>query len=141
MRDRAERVCSFYWDMEASLPPKDKQIELAIGGQAVERRSPSSSTRAAGGARAGRAQPLNIKVLVNFAPQNYDAAALRPLDTLALWCRSCAGSRASRSSENSRWSRSTCRNSACCTARKARTRSIFRRWARRSTPSSWERWI
>src|SRR5262249_43036121 len=28
--------------------------------------------------------PLNIKVLVNFAPQNADAAAMRPVDTLAL---------------------------------------------------------
>ena len=26
-------MCSFYWDMEASLAPKDKQIELAIGAE------------------------------------------------------------------------------------------------------------
>jgi hypothetical protein len=25
MRDRSERVCSFYWDVDASLPPKDSQ--------------------------------------------------------------------------------------------------------------------
>ena len=30
------------------------------------------------------AAPLSIKVLVNFAPQNFEAAALRPLDTVAL---------------------------------------------------------
>jgi hypothetical protein len=30
MRDRTERVCSSSWDMEAQLPPKDKQMELAI---------------------------------------------------------------------------------------------------------------
>ena len=30
MRDRAERVCSFYWDIEANLPSKDKQMALDI---------------------------------------------------------------------------------------------------------------
>src|SRR5437899_1278090 len=28
MRDRAERVCSHYWDIEAALPVKDKQMAL-----------------------------------------------------------------------------------------------------------------
>ena len=28
MRDRAERVCSFYWDSEAALPGKDRQIHV-----------------------------------------------------------------------------------------------------------------
>ncbi|HET9319665.1 MAG TPA: acetyltransferase, partial [Bryobacteraceae bacterium] len=28
MRDRSERVCSFYWDAEAELPAKDKQLVL-----------------------------------------------------------------------------------------------------------------
>ena len=30
MRDRTERVCSSYWDIDASLPPKDKQVALEI---------------------------------------------------------------------------------------------------------------
>jgi hypothetical protein len=34
--------------------------------------------------RSQAAPPLSIKVLVNFAPQNFDAAALRPMDTVAL---------------------------------------------------------
>jgi hypothetical protein len=85
MRDRSERVCSFYWDSEAVLPPKDKQIALEIGPSVVRRsqdeqfiedppieRTPNSGP------------PLNIKVLVNFAPQNFDSPALRPLDTVAL---------------------------------------------------------
>jgi len=84
MRDRAERVCSFYWDMDATLAPKDKQIELAIPANDVE---PSSSEQFGDEPPIERVQkgpPLNIKVLVNFAPQNSDAAAMRPLDTLAL---------------------------------------------------------
>jgi hypothetical protein len=85
MRDRSERVCSFYWDSEASLPAKDKQIALEMAPGAVHRsqeeqfvedppveRSPSTGA------------PLNIKVLVNFAPQNFDSPALRPMDTVAL---------------------------------------------------------
>ena len=36
MRDRAERVCSFYWDVEASLPAKDKQMALDIAPGAMQ---------------------------------------------------------------------------------------------------------
>jgi hypothetical protein len=84
MRDRGERVCSFYWDTEANLPAKDKQIELAMAPNAIdpphfEQFGPEPPI-----ARSTAAPPLNIKVLVNFGPQNYDAAAMRPLDTLAL---------------------------------------------------------
>ena len=84
MRDRAERVCSFYWDMDAFLPPKDKQIELAIAPNLVDKAQPEQFTEEPPVERAQVAQPLNIKVLVNFAPQNFDAATMRPLDTLAL---------------------------------------------------------
>ena len=85
MRDRAERVCSFYWDSEATLPAKDKQIALELGPGRVRRsqdeqfnEDPPIERTAAGG------PPINVKVLVNFAPQNFDSPALRPLDTLAL---------------------------------------------------------
>jgi len=36
MRDRAERVCSFNWESEATLPSKDKQIALDIPPSAVQ---------------------------------------------------------------------------------------------------------
>ena len=36
MRDRGEHVCSFYWDMDASLASKDKQMELAIAANHVD---------------------------------------------------------------------------------------------------------
>jgi hypothetical protein len=85
MRDRSERVCSFYWDSEASLPAKDKQIALEMPAGMVRRSQeeqfiedpPVERTPSAG-------PPLNIKVLVNFAPQNFDSPTLRPLDTVAL---------------------------------------------------------
>jgi hypothetical protein len=84
MRDRSERVCSFYWDVEATLPPKDKQIEVALGAGQVEQLQPEQFIDEPPVARAPSPHPLSIKVLVNFAPQNHDAASLQPHDTLAL---------------------------------------------------------
>jgi hypothetical protein len=84
MRDRSERVCSFYWDSEAALPPKDKQVELALPPGAVERVVQEQFAEEPPVERAQAAPPLNIKVLVNFAPQFSDASAMRPSDTMAL---------------------------------------------------------
>jgi hypothetical protein len=85
MRDRSERVCSFYWDSEAQLPPKDKQIALEMPAGAVHRSQEEQFTEDPPVERApSTGAPLNIKVLVNFAPQNYDSPALRPMDTVAL---------------------------------------------------------
>jgi len=84
IRDRSERVCSFYWDMEATLPPKDKQIELAMPANKVDPPHLEQFAPEPPIVRSQSSPPLNIKVLVNFAPQNYDASAMRPLDTLAL---------------------------------------------------------
>jgi len=85
MRDRSERVCSFYWDSEAILPAKDKQIALEMAPGSIRHSQdeqfiedpPVERIQSVG-------PPLNIKVLVNFAPQNFDSPALRPLDTVAL---------------------------------------------------------
>jgi hypothetical protein len=82
MRDRDERVCTFFWDMDASLPAKDKQIEMAIAPNLVDKVQSEQFDQEPPVARNGTT--LKIKVLVNFAPQNSDAAALRPLDTVAL---------------------------------------------------------
>jgi len=84
MRDRAERVCSFYWDSEAALTYKDKQMELTMPAGQVQAAEIEQFTEEPPVERSQSAPPLNIKVLVNFAPQNQDSAALRPLDTLAL---------------------------------------------------------
>jgi hypothetical protein len=84
MRDRSERVCSSFWDAEATLPAKDKDVQLAIQPgeiQAAEREpfkeEPPVERNPADG-------PLNVKVMVNFAPQNSLSATLRPLDVAAL---------------------------------------------------------
>jgi hypothetical protein len=84
MRDRSERVCSFYWDMDAALPTKDKQIDLALAPGTVERIVVEQFAEEPPVERAQAPMPLNIKILVNFAPQFSDAAAMRPTDTMAL---------------------------------------------------------
>jgi hypothetical protein len=84
LRDRSERVCSFYWDTEASLPGRDKQIELSIRPTTVEKAQLEQFNEEPPVERAQAASPINVKLLVNFAPQNFESSTLRPLDTVAL---------------------------------------------------------
>jgi len=90
MRDRTERVCSSTWDSEAALGSKDRPMNLAIVPDAIERAAGEDFKEEPPVQRASSDQgphvdpPLNIKVLVNFAPQNSLSAALQPLDTTAL---------------------------------------------------------
>ena len=83
MKDRSERVCSFYWDAEAILADRDKEIQPAIAAGAVERAEYEQFNEEPPVERAP-GKPLNIKILVNFAPQNSSLSSLRPIDTLAL---------------------------------------------------------
>lgn len=83
IRDRSERVCSDYWDAEATLPGKDKDLQLDVPPNTIEAaerepfREEPPITRV-------EERPLNVKVMVNFAPQNPNAASLQPVDTNAL---------------------------------------------------------
>ena len=83
MRDRAERVCSTFWDHEATLTGKDKSISMVL--------APGSVTQANGedfqnepSVPHSTDAPVSIKLLVNFAPQNPHSNALRQADTAAL---------------------------------------------------------
>jgi len=84
MRDRAERVCSNYWDVEVSLPPKDKQVALDIQPNAIQATDHEPFKPELPVERDGHDRPLNVKVMINFAPQNSQSATLQPLDTNAL---------------------------------------------------------
>ena len=84
MRDRAERVCAFYWDVEASLPSKDRQMSLDISSSAVQPADTEPFKQEAPVEREQHEGPLNVKVVVNFAPQDSASATLQPLDTNAL---------------------------------------------------------
>jgi len=84
MRDRTERVCASSWEVEAALPNKDKQIAMSLSPgtvQAVDREQFKEEPPIV---RTQDGSPLNVKVLINFAPQNARSASLQPLDTSAL---------------------------------------------------------
>jgi hypothetical protein len=84
MRVRAERMCSFHWDSEASLPGKDKQMALDIAAGAVQAVDPEVFKQEPPIQREQKTAPLNVKVMMNFAPQDANGSALQPLDTRAL---------------------------------------------------------
>ena len=83
MRDRAERICAFFWDHEATLTGKDKSISMVLPPGAVAQANGEDFKdeipveRSAG-------PPVSLKLLVNFAPQNPHSNALRQADTAAL---------------------------------------------------------
>lgn len=84
MRDRSERVCASFWDIEAALAAKDKGLAMnLVPGQVTApdkeefAEEPVVTRQVAEGG-------LNVKVLVNFAPQQPNAASLQPADTTAL---------------------------------------------------------
>jgi hypothetical protein len=84
MRDRSERYCSSYWNIEAALPPKDKSIAVELPASEVAASQSEQFTDEPPVERQATESPLNVKVLVNFAPQNALASTLQPMDTIAL---------------------------------------------------------
>jgi hypothetical protein len=84
MRDRAERYCAHFWDLTAELPGRDKTLAIELSPGEVSPTQPDQFTAEPPVERIGGESPLNVKVLVNFAPQNTFAASLQPIDTIAL---------------------------------------------------------
>jgi len=84
MRDRSERVCSFYWDADAQLAAKDRAITVGVPPHTVRATEHEQFKEEPPVERNGAEGPLNVKVLVNFAPQNARSATLQPVDTSAL---------------------------------------------------------
>jgi len=84
MRDRAERVCSHNWDLEAFLPERDRDVALVISPSTAQATDPEPFKEEPPVERSTGDSPINVKVLINFAPQNSHSAVLQPLDTSAL---------------------------------------------------------
>ncbi len=84
MRDVSERLCTYHWEVEATLPERDKDIALTLapGEVAVSRYEVFEEDQPV--TRASPDNGINVKVLVNFAPPNPNAAVLQPLDRNAL---------------------------------------------------------
>ncbi|HWB85924.1 MAG TPA: hypothetical protein VG675_17405 [Bryobacteraceae bacterium] len=84
MRDRTERVCSSNWDIEAALGAKDKSMALDITPGTIRPTDREPFKEEPPVERAQQDGPLDVKVMINFAPQDSQAATLRPLDMNAL---------------------------------------------------------
>lgn len=85
MRDRQERVCATSWDVEATLPSKDKPIPLFLSRDQVAQTQPEPFFNdPVTDMPRPKEDNLNVKLLVNFAPQNAISAALQRSDTEAL---------------------------------------------------------
>jgi hypothetical protein len=84
MRDRMERVCSSTWDLNAALTSRDQSIKLAIGANAIEASEGEFFKEEPPVTRITTEDPLKVKVLINFAPQKSESAAMLPIDTSAL---------------------------------------------------------
>ena len=83
MHDFSGRFCSSYWDVDAALAPKDRQVTVALPRLAV-RRASNEEFQPEPPVRRNPDSPLNVKVLLNFAPQHPDSASVDPLDKVAL---------------------------------------------------------
>jgi hypothetical protein len=84
MRDRMERACTFHWEIEAALSAKDRDMKLALPPDTVQTAHVELFDEEPPVQRKPNGNPLKIKVMVNFSPQDPEAAAMRPQDTLAL---------------------------------------------------------
>ena len=84
IRDRAERACSSSWDIEAALPPKDKPMPLFINSNEIEESSSEPFSNDANTKAKPAEEGLDLKLLVNFAPQNTQSSSLQRTDTDAL---------------------------------------------------------
>src|SRR3954467_10377125 len=84
MRDRFERVCSSGWDVEASLSPKDKPMPLFINPEQISENAPEPFVNDSASLPSRQADGVNLKLLVNFAPQDSTSASLQRSETEAL---------------------------------------------------------
>ena len=85
MRDRAERICSASWDVEATLTPKDRPINLFLSPNKVAEAPPEPFVNDTDvRTEAKTSDGLNVKLLVNFSPQDSLSSALQRTDTDAL---------------------------------------------------------
>ena len=84
MRDHLERVCSSNWDISATLNGKDQDMKMTITPNDVEASNPEFFSPEPPVERKADGDPLKVKILINYAPQESTAAAMAPVDASAL---------------------------------------------------------
>jgi hypothetical protein len=84
MRDRQERICSFNWDISATLNGREQEMKMNIAPSAVDASDDQFFSPEPPVARKPDGDPLKVKILINYAPQRSAAAAMAPVDASAL---------------------------------------------------------
>jgi hypothetical protein len=84
MRDHMERVCSSNWDISATLNGKDQDMKMTITPNDVEASNAEFFSPEPPVERKTDGEPLKVKILINYAPQDGAAAAMTPVDASAL---------------------------------------------------------
>ncbi len=84
MRDFGGRFCSSYWDFEASLQTKDRRMTVALPPNTIRRTEDEQFQNEPPVQRTQDDGPLDVKVLLNFAPQRPNSPTVDPIDTVAL---------------------------------------------------------
>lgn len=84
MRDRQERVCSSNWDINAVLTGRDQGMKLPISHDSIQASDEEFFKQEPPVVRLDAKDPVKVKILINFAPQQSFAAAMQPIDTSAL---------------------------------------------------------
>lgn len=83
MRDFDERFCSAYWDFQASLPARDRQIRLALSPATIDA-AEVESFRPEPAAAPDAEMGSHLKILIHFAPLNPASSAVQAADSSAL---------------------------------------------------------
>lgn len=84
MRDRSERVCSSFWESDAALISRDKGVVVTLEKGEIAPTDREQFEAEPFLRRSEGETGLNMKVLINFAPQNAQSATLQQSDTDAL---------------------------------------------------------
>jgi hypothetical protein len=84
MRDRAERVCSSHWEMEAGLDADNKDLPLTMPPNTAAQRPQEPFGEQPPVERASTDRLLHVKILVNFSPTNPRESTLKPWDVDAI---------------------------------------------------------
>jgi hypothetical protein len=84
IRDIQGRYCSAHWEIRASLSGKEKAVTVALPPASVQPPDRGQFVPEPPVERIPTESPVNVKLLINFAPSNPGAAALDPLDVAGL---------------------------------------------------------
>jgi len=84
MRDRDERFCSDYWDFQALLPPRDRQVRLTLAPGTVEAAEMETFGQEPSVGSPATEAGSHLKIVIHLAPLSPGSSVLQPADISAL---------------------------------------------------------